>query len=178
MTLKPPVSATAGVTDSIAYPLRSRLPINAGDYGLSSTATDNGPAINAAIDALPAAGGTVTIPRGTYNFSTPIDLAGLRSVTLRGEGNAGGSLFGMGTVLQYTATGTTSPVSINSSAQGIALENLDFRYTSSSFTGKYVNCQTSHDLDVLVIASSLRTPPAGSRRDLLGRICGWIRRTT
>jgi|GEM_PF-2630228 len=42
--------------------------------------------IQAAIDALPGAGGTVRIPQGTYEFSATLDIDTLSNVVLEGEG--------------------------------------------------------------------------------------------
>ena len=103
------------------------------DFGATTSAPDNGPAIASAIASLPASGGTIMIPPGTFTFSTPLNLAGLRSITLTGQANPGGGA-SMTSTLLYTGTGPASAISLQNS-NAIVLRNLAIMYSSASMTG-------------------------------------------
>lgn len=83
----------AGVSAAIA----ARTPISVVDFGASTSADDNAPAINA---ALAAAGSTqrVFVPSGTWRITSP--LIGSAAQVLHGEIN---STAGSGTVIKATA---------------------------------------------------------------------------
>ncbi len=55
---------------------------------LQPSGQDDQPAIQAALDALPASGGTVILGSGVFVLSAPIEMPSDRPVTLRGQGDA------------------------------------------------------------------------------------------
>lgn len=118
----------------------NRYPVvNVKDYGTNSAA------IQAAIDSLPAYGGTIYFPRGTYLCSSSINLRNRRSIRLIGEGSPNFG-YGTGTVLIYTASGTTPFLDCtsvnnggNAGTHGLHFEHLDIRYNNTGFTGSLVD---------------------------------------
>ena len=78
---------------------------------LSAGSSDNGPAINDAIAALPAGGGAISIPAGTWNITTPLVIPS--NVAIYGAGRA--------TVLRYTGSGRFIDLT---SKMFITLQNL------------------------------------------------------
>jgi hypothetical protein len=97
-------------------------------------------AVAAAIARLPAAGGEIVLPGGTINFSSPFpSLSGRRSIKIRGKGSPSNG-FGTGTVIQYTASGTTPFIDVTQS-MGVEFENVDIRYTNSGFTGHLIDAR-------------------------------------
>jgi len=86
---------------------------NVRDFGaVANGTTDDLPAINAAIAAVAAAGGTVFFPSGVYAISGPIKITA-PDVTLRGSG-AGNWMFGFqgnkGTTLLYTGANNVDAI--------------------------------------------------------------------
>lgn len=86
--------------------------VNVADYGAKGNGTDDTVAIQAALDAVPATGGTVWFPPGIYKVSATI-VIGSDNTTIRGSGPGAraGSYTGKGTAIQ-AAVGTefTGPV--------------------------------------------------------------------
>jgi hypothetical protein len=90
VTAAPPtVTATPGATTPISAPPVAANSVNVKQYGAAGDGkTDDTAAIQAALDALPAAGGTVLFPPGTYIVApTKTRYLGIRSNTrLAGSG--------------------------------------------------------------------------------------------
>ncbi|HET9174671.1 MAG TPA: hypothetical protein VFN56_05355 [Candidatus Saccharimonadales bacterium] len=94
--------------------------------------TNDQNAINAAIAALPAAGGSVVLLDGTYNISNSINL-GKSNVTLSGQGSS--------TILNRNFDGA-SLINITTSNQALynfAISGNKATFTSSADTGIYAN---------------------------------------
>jgi hypothetical protein len=142
--LERPTGAAAQTTDP--YALKANLPINVKSAEYNGGAkgdgvTNDSGAFAAALAAVPTAGGSIEVPPGTYVLSQQLNLDGRRSITIFGSGSPSNG-FGTGTVLVYTATGTTPFVSAKQ-AQGIHFEHLDLRYNSPSFTGHLVDLRNT-----------------------------------
>jgi polygalacturonase len=91
--------------------------------------TDSAPAIQALINAVPAGGGTLYFPAGTYRIERTLDLGSRSGLRLVGEGRSGQSTFvGLGaTVLHFVGTGYCIQWAVGaSSAQfsGVTIESL------------------------------------------------------
>jgi hypothetical protein len=94
--------------------------------------TDDGPALQAAIDALGPKGGTVFIPTGVYSIQTGVVVPGL-NVRLVGDGNGSYRQFDLGPVLLAATPGMELlRFDYGSSVGhvGFALENLALRDTT------------------------------------------------
>ena len=103
-----------------------------------ASAVTAGVALQAAIDALPATGGTILLGAGYFTWASGgPDLRGLRGVTLRGVGNLTGGA-DSATVLEYTGEGAGSFLDLGSST-GCTLADLEVRYTDTDFTGVLVD---------------------------------------
>lgn len=96
--------------------------------------TDDTPAFNAAIAALPATGGTVFVPRTAqrYILAGQLNYASKNSVRIKGEGPAltGGQL--TASTLQFT--GTTGPQIPASGLTGVSFEDVQL-WWATTFTG-------------------------------------------
>jgi hypothetical protein len=104
-----PVGGT-GITLADAntrYARKDATPVNVKDYGATGDGvTNDSTAIQSALNALPATGGTVYFPAGTYIINTGL-TSSLNSITLAGAGNRGQDTtvaFGA-TRLHYTGSG-------------------------------------------------------------------------
>ena len=119
------------------------------DYGASTSSSDNGSAINAAIAALTGGHGTVFIPPGTWDYTTQINLGGANNVRLVGGVAASGQT---NTSLMYTGTGGSA--AINATGSGaVCFENLFIEYSSTSFTGYLIDYSgTSSDTALGIIS--------------------------
>lgn len=100
---------------------------------------DDTAAINAAIAALPAAGGTVLFPPGAYKVTSTIDLANKPNVKLRGTGGGENTTVGRGgSTIVYTGTGyavqwaTTAPSAI---FQPLMVDGLHIQGSGSTPAG-------------------------------------------
>lgn len=100
---------------------------------------NNGTAtLQQAIDQLQATGGTLCLGLGTYNLSQPLNVAGARSLRIRGQGWA--------TVLVGSEPGTLVDIE---SATGIAFENLTLIGSdNSSGSTAMLSVQNATDLQV------------------------------
>lgn len=74
--------AEDGYLKDVARP--DDLVLNVRDFGAKADGSDDAPAINAAITALPSTGGTVFLPTGTYTLQSAISLR--PNLTLCGNG--------------------------------------------------------------------------------------------
>lgn len=90
--------------------------------------SDIGAKINAAYAALPATGGNITVPSGTFSFSTPIVFGtNNKFFHLMGQGQ--------GTVLNYTGTATSTTINVNTSVSGnYGISNIKLVGPSSAGT--------------------------------------------
>jgi hypothetical protein len=101
-------------------------------------AADDGPTINAAIAALPATGGVLTLPSGTFTFSTPIDMDDRKNIRIIGQGAMTGGA-DSGTILKFTGTGSGDAITMGGAATGCGFSNVKISYSSSSFNGNLIN---------------------------------------
>lgn len=125
--------------------ITARLPmVDARDHGLVvDGSTDDGPAINTALGALPATGGVVLLPVGIMAIATTIDMREMPNVTLRGAGckhDVYGGTLTEGTVLKWTgsAGGTVlamGAVSAASAVPGTNVMDLAIHGQSGAATG-------------------------------------------
>jgi len=122
-----------------AVALLGASPINVQDpaYGaVADGTTDDTAAIQAALDALPATGGTVFFPASAHAYLCAGTLTIPDKVTLQGaSGLSSGSA--TGSHLAYSGTGARFIDAQNSS--GVWLRDLQITYTSGSFTGIVVD---------------------------------------
>jgi hypothetical protein len=109
--------------------------VNILTYGASTGSSDNGPAINSAIAALPSGHGTVLIPPGTWDYTTQINLNGAVNVRLAGTVTASGAT---NTSLMYTGTGSAAAISATGS-QAVVFESLFLEYSNTGFTGYLID---------------------------------------
>lgn len=100
--------------------------------GASIALSDNGPAIQAAHDALPAAGGVLYVPPGTFNVTTGITFT--KKVTLKGCGPDNSKLkwntTGATDLLAYNFAGGTAP------AEWFSVDGVGFEGNGTSHTGR------------------------------------------
>lgn len=123
---------------------KANLPINVKNAPYNAVGdgvTDDTAAIQAAIDALPANGGTLLLPPGDYVFASSLNLDDKRGVVIQGSG-ANNSGTTPGTRLKFTGTGTGRAVSARSSF-GLALRDISLSYSSASFTGTLLDLSHS-----------------------------------
>jgi hypothetical protein len=111
--------------------------VYAADFGIdeSASAAANSTAIQAAIDSLPADGGTIVFPAGSFDFTT-LDVSDTRSVRFIGAGGLSGGAT-TGTRLNSTATGSGRIIDARSSF-GFAIADIMLTY-SGAFTGIYID---------------------------------------
>lgn len=114
--------------------------IDATWFGVSGVG-DNGPALNAAIAALPTGdngGGRILLPPGDSTFSTPINLDGKVNIIFEGTGSqtSGGDT---GTKLRYTGTGSGDAISMRGINRGCGFRNMKIAYNNPAFTGNLIN---------------------------------------
>jgi hypothetical protein len=85
-----------------------------------------------AVDAVPAAGGTVMLPPGTYTLSAPLNLDGRAHVSLVGMGRLRGP-----SVITYAGTAARM-ISCNT-AGNLGFYNLHILHTNAGFTGHVID---------------------------------------
>jgi hypothetical protein len=143
-------NVTQDIVDSYAQSATG-MSINVTDptFGADPTGTlDSAPAIQAAINALPAAGGTVVIPPGTYKIGETITIGsgtattasgrtGVRIVGLGVTSGANFTGFPAGSQVHWLWTGPSNGVmlQVNGPLQGWGLENIQFDGGSLAPTG-------------------------------------------
>lgn len=98
-------AGSGGVPTTVEAKLNA-IEISAADYGADSTgATDGTAAVQKAIDALPALGGTVRIA-GTTKCTSSLSITGSKTVIFRGDGRQATTLKYTGNTLFISQTGT------------------------------------------------------------------------
>ena len=106
--------------------------ISAKDFGATGNGvTDDGIALQAAIDATPA-GGKLYIPKGTYLFATGLTRGS--SITIFGDGVSGAG----GTTLKYTGSGNALTYNGGGAASGGRFQDFVLEGTSSANNGLYI----------------------------------------
>lgn len=108
--------------------------------GVGDGITDNSSVFSAITAALPARGGEILIPPGTYNSSAQINLNGKASMSIGGTGGMSGGA-DTSTILQYTAAGTTPFISARSVA-GLYVHDMQILYSNPAFTGNLIDLST------------------------------------
>jgi hypothetical protein len=111
-------------------------------YGADPAAADNTAAIQAAINAVGADGGTVFFPAGTFKCSGSLTLDGKKGIQLIGARTAEGP---HDATLRYTGSGNFF-LSLHSSFD-IRLRGLSIQYDSVGFTGSLVDCDNIASFD-------------------------------
>jgi Pectate lyase superfamily protein len=128
--------AEAQLTDPAVT--RSEMPVNVKDYGAKGNGTaDDTIAIRAAIAALPANGGTVFFPRGTYKLTGTLTIS-KHSTHLVGEGGPGRDRSGA-TLLDfsgYNGKGIHLNGSGISGLYGCSIQNMMLQGTRTSGTSQ------------------------------------------
>lgn len=107
--------------------------------------TDDATALDSAKSALSSSGGELVFPVGTYLKSTQWTFSSLKGVRLVGE-SASTQETG-GSTLKYT--GTSSPFLSISANASFAIDGLNIRYNSGSFTGTLVAAPLTAGLSIL-----------------------------
>jgi hypothetical protein len=98
---------------------------------LTFPGSDIGQKVNNAIASLGASCGTIFIPAGTYNFTTPINADQTNSCTISGPG---GLTAGATATVSLQYSGTATPISARST-YGFRLTGIQLVVTNSSFNG-------------------------------------------
>lgn len=108
-------------------------------------ATDCTAALNAAINAIAASGGTIALPPGTYRIDGQLVATNSRNVVIAGTGPQGVDRIGpWNTILSFTKSGTTPMITARAS-HGFTLDNVAVIYTSASFTGDVIDVGSAGD---------------------------------
>lgn len=97
---------------------------------------DDTTAINNAIAALGASGGTIFFPGGRAKCSGTIDLVGRRSIILQGTGGVSG---GAAVSMQLAYTGAGSRFIDARTTAGVWIKDLTITYNNNAFTGSLVD---------------------------------------
>jgi hypothetical protein len=109
---------------------------------LGNGISDDTAAIQAAINAVPAAGGTVFFPAGfTFACYSSLNLDGRENIRLYGGRAGEDTSYGPGAngpTLLYNGGGTKF-ISLRS-AHGITFHGLSMRYAYGGFTGDFIHC--------------------------------------
>lgn len=128
---------TNSLTASTFNGLVSATNIEGVFYADQYSGSDIGAKINTAYATLPASGGTIVIPAGTYNYSTPIIFATQHKPVIL-EGQGGGSFYAAGaTTLVYTSS-TGIGITYNAegaSSGGSGLYNLSLVGPAGIYAG-------------------------------------------
>ncbi len=111
---------------------------HAHEHGLSPSAADNTPALNALLTLIRGTGkgGRVYFGTGVYRFAGTVSADDLRGVTLEGEGRWGGA------TLAFTGTGAAAFISARSTF-GFGLRGLTVTQTDPAYTGPLVDLSHS-----------------------------------
>jgi hypothetical protein len=125
-------------------------------YGADPTGVnDSGPAFNSAIAALPASGGVIYVPAGTYKIATTItaNVANTATVTIMGDGYQATQLLSYVTgdcVRMYN--GTTFVSGDNNMSQGSGVQGLTIDGTNAgnSSNGLHIGDIVALKLDICV----------------------------
>jgi hypothetical protein len=115
---------------------RDRMPVNVKDYGALGDGSDQTAAIQTALGAVPAVGGTLFFPAGFYGVSS-LDVSGRNSFTLRGEGGANRAA-GYGSTLIFTGAGGGTLLDARQT-RGLTVEGAQLVYNSPGFNGTFVD---------------------------------------
>lgn len=124
------------LTDVTSRGSSAHLEYNACNYGLVGDAsTDNSAALtNLITNVVPANGGIIYFPAGTYHFSSPVTGGdGRRNILFRG---AGGRSAGALTASTLRYTGSTGPFLSFQNTYGMTFRDLQVVYNNASFTGR------------------------------------------
>ena len=120
------------VTRTLTNRLKERISVM--DFGCDNTgATDDSTCFSNAVSSLPASGGDIYVPSGVYLVNAFPSLAGKINVRFHG---AGGVTAGAqaATEIKIGLTGSGNFINAPGSV-GILFEDIQFVYSSSSFTG-------------------------------------------
>lgn len=98
--------------------------------------TDDTAAIAAAFAALPASGGTVVFPRGSYLCTAFPSLESRRSIIVQG---AGGGTAGAAAATSIVYSGSAAPFVNARSGLGIRFHDLQIIYTNPAFAGTLID---------------------------------------
>jgi hypothetical protein len=104
--------------------------------------TDDTSAINAALAAANAAGGTVYFPAGVYICSGQWNMANFSNVHLRGAGGIFQGGNALGTMIKFTQSGSTSCIN-NTGGIGCSFRDIVFAYTSATYTGTLLDASVA-----------------------------------
>lgn len=115
-------------------------------YGANAAAADNTAAIQAAINAVGADGGTVFFPAGTFKCSGSLTLDGKSGIQLLGARSAEVS---QNATLRYT--GSSSFFLSLHSSRDIRIRGLSIQYDNAAFTGALVDCDNINSFDASFI---------------------------
>jgi len=116
--------------------------------GSGNGTTNNSPALSSAFAALPAGGGCISFPAGSFLFSTPVSLSypaggGVYSLTLLGSGQDS-------TTLSWAAS---NGITINTTASRQTIHVRDMTFGTSS-AGNYTALQINNSLPMGIVTAS------------------------
>lgn len=125
-------------------------------YADQYAGADMGAQVNAAIAALPTAGGVVVIPAGIFSFSTTINITSSH-VSIVGQG--GGSLVDVaGTSLKWT--GGASPLITMTNVWDVRLQGFNLDNTGTATIGVNIVTNSSTDITNVILDDISVAAPA------------------
>lgn len=150
------IDATSTEADAATGPATPDWINVASAYGADPTGVnDSGPAFNSAIAALPASGGVVYVPAGTYKIATTItaNVANNATVTIMGDGYQATQLLSYVTgdcVRMYNGTAFVSGDNNMSQGSGVLGLTIDGTNAGNSSNGLHVGDIVALKLDICV----------------------------
>lgn len=150
----PAISGTTPAAGTFTTPNSQN--IESALYADQYTGVDMGAHVNAAIAALPTAGGVVVIPAGVFTFSTTINIT--RShISIVGQG--GGSLVNVaGTSLKWT--GGASPLITMTNVWDVRLQGFNLDNTGTATIGVNIVSNSSTEVTNVVLDDVSEAAPA------------------
>lgn len=147
-----PLLASCGNRTSRAQPSHAgcwatrALGVNVASFGARGDgASDDGPAIRAAIASLPPSGGVIYFPPGTYLFGSPLAWSDTVNVRFVGAGSRFMQDFATSpSQLVYVGVGDAAAIHVSTNrARGWTVQDLELSYANPRFTGSLVYIDTT-----------------------------------
>lgn len=111
---------------------------NVKDYGaLGDGSNDDTAAIQSAITAIPATGGKLFFPAGSFKCTGTLDFSNRRNIIVQGVGGTSGGAT-TASLLWTSQTGSGTFLNVKGTA-GVLFEDMQIAYSSASFTGRVID---------------------------------------